>query len=335
MKEVKLKPRFIVSGDWHVYNFREYTTSDPLKISRLEWQVSILRHLGKLARKLDLPILFTGDMFHDPQNLQNGVFDLFIVHWKKYMQGVKVIGISGNHDQSEKNTEENISPSYVKTLSEIMGNFYCIDNSWMDVNGIRVYGIPYLTNNKGFKKKVKEFSKMQRRREGKSILLTHRDYPNCINFDEHLDIADFKGKPEKMFKEFDLMLAGHIHIPQKICKRAYMVGAPQQQSWRDEGIKTGFVMVSETQRGDLVAVHKPFPVGTFPEFKRYPSGGKPGDDFNFWKESRPEEKVENDDKEIMFDSKSNKLELGKNYLKKVGETNKLRIKTLLNVLDAV
>ena len=55
--------------------------------------------------------------------------------------------ISGNHDRDGDDPIK--SPSWVKTFSEIYHFMKCIDFSVVEVNGCRVFGIPYLRDDVG------------------------------------------------------------------------------------------------------------------------------------------------------------------------------------------
>ena len=64
------KPLAIVTSDWHIHEFSE--GGRPLK----NWR--IFRELGKANKKYQVPILFCGDMFHDPHRLTHKVLLKFI-----------------------------------------------------------------------------------------------------------------------------------------------------------------------------------------------------------------------------------------------------------------
>jgi len=320
-----MKPLFVISSDWHIHDF----SGGNGQFSRLYYQLLPITRLYKVCKKLEVPLVFCGDMFHSPHDIKNVVFSEVVSTLNKTFtkDGIKIYAIPGNHDQCQKNTIKYRSPDYINTLSTL--NDTIIDVSWKTIKVGKHYisGIPYLTDNIGFVDGVKELHKAKL---DNHILLTHRDFPNISENTNSVDIEDIVNE-KKLFTPFQLVLSGHIHIPSKFMANGYMIGAPQQQSWRDTGISYGYWVCF--QQGDkLKMVHNTWKM---PEFK-LTKDINDTDEYNYWrKEDVIVEQKENTEEVVGDYSAFSPLKAGENYLKEINETNPNRIKALKNVLSRV
>ena len=217
----------IALADLHINNWKPV---NDYKNDRLLQCLRTLDIVGQRAKQLNVPILFPGDLFHKPKALDNDVIEEFINYYRLYIEdlGNTFIAISGNHDQSKKNTYDYKSPSYVKAFSNVFKSLKCIDGSIYTQKEFVVCGIPYLTFNKGLSRYM-EFFKQQLKAESRfKILLIHSDIPGATN-NSGYELKESKRIPtniNKFFSDFDLVLAGHIHKPQQLGNKVFMLGSP-------------------------------------------------------------------------------------------------------------
>lgn len=305
----------LASADWHINNWQEvHSLQDGLSRS-LQPMVEI----GNRAAKLNIPILFAGDLFHKPKGLDNIVLEQFIDKFRKHIF-TPFVSIAGNHDQSEKNTNKHISPNYINSFSKILPNMDYIGGTSMygyyNPDTYMVYGIDYYKHNIGFKNRLKDLSNLPKT-NGLNILLIHTDLPGAVNGYNHIiDSAEgIDGDLDKYFKAFDLVLCGHIHKPQRLSKNVYMLGSPGHQNKGDMGIGMGYWEVYSDASMKFVHLD-------MPEYKYYEGKEKP-DNRHIWI-PKPK-KIKTAEKSIgNFDNKSNKVALAKNYLneKKIKDKTK-------------
>lgn len=271
-----------------------------------------------------VPVLFAGDLFHKPKSLSNKIFDKFITN---YVQECKMFAISGNHDQSEKNTLKHESPSYVRTLHHCIPNFKCVDNTYYETTDFIVAGIPYLTHNKGFLKMKRKLESQLKNSTKLKILLIHRDLPGAktpVGYEVN-ESDDLKGKSlKKVFKNWDLVLVGHIHKPQELAPNVFMLGSPLHQDAGDADTDMGYWIIYEGWDIEFVPLN-------LPKFK-YLEEGKPfPDQFNIY---IPVDMTEEDKKggKVKFSNKMNKTKVAKNYLKEKGIKDSTKRKALIKTL---
>ena len=319
-----MKPIAIITADWHLHNFTE--SGRRLK----NWRV--IKQIGKVANRYKIPILFCGDMFHDPHRISSSVMDKFINGYKKYLHNIPVVAIPGNHDQSRKNTLKKKSPDYITTFSGIFPNLIVLDQYKDYTHGdLHVKGIPYMSTSKDFIKSL-EIVK-NRVKPGKiNILLTHRDYPNLMPFSEKMDTGKAKELVDSMFKPFSIVFSGHIHIPLRIGNNSYMVGAPQQQSWRDRGIRYGYIILYQSGDSLKVKYHK----FRAPEFIEHDTPEAP-DNYNFYRYvEKPNRETREEVARGNFSTRLSPKRVAKNYLKALGnDIPKNYGKRLLTIMSEV
>lgn len=73
----------------------------------------------------------------------------------------------------------------------------------------------------------------------KHILMLHTDYPGAKDNDGR-EISSVENLNLNILNKFDLVLCGHIHKPQRLSKKVYMIGAPYQQRRTDKDSKLGY-----------------------------------------------------------------------------------------------
>lgn len=324
----KKKPLFIWGSDFHIHYWKQFNECG----SRFKNSLDLITTFAKLSRHHKVPILFTGDFFENAKKLDNEVItralEVFSKHYSDHSTIPPFIAISGNHDQSKANTLDQPSPSYLQGFHAAFDKFLLIDNTWIESQGHLIMGIPYLAHNMGFKAQLKAFRAVKTNK--KKILLIHTDLHGA---------KDTSGRPvgttqninknlKKAFRGFDLVLSGHIHLPQIIYpKLVYMCGSPQQQSRTDMGVKMGYWIIYDNLSLEFIPL-------SYPQFKEYEENTPIPDTFNYYT-AIPQSKTteENADSSTKFHAKTNRAKIAKRWAKEVGVKNKTRIKLLIKTLN--
>lgn len=190
----------------------------------------------------DVPILFCGDMFHKPENLDQ---ELALMA-KSFFDGLvdrfprqRIYCIEGNHDLKKVNTIGNMNKGWISLFQNTVLNV--IDpNTLLNIGRpfyeYRVHGVPYIDHNVG----LSEYLKNKRLDKAyKHILLLHTDYPGAKDTDDRR-IDSVENLNLNTLSRFDLVLCGHIHKPQKLGKKVYMIGAPMHQRRTDRNCDMGY-----------------------------------------------------------------------------------------------
>lgn len=312
----------ISTGDIHLSNWKQYNTEG----QRLKVSAEYLAHIFRISHENNIPIYFTGDLFHTPDGLSNVeisyYFPLFQTLQRRY-PNAKLLGITGNHDYVT-DKEGNVS-SYVQTLSSMFPDtIVCIDKDPIKWQGTLVCGIPYLKHNRGFDEKVKHYQSFKQDK----VLLIHTNLygakdPSGYEVDEVPNIPRNLGK---FFKGFNLVLSGHIHKHANLWKdKIYMVGAPYQQRSSDSGTTMGYIEIYDNYMVKFIPYKAP-------EFRYYKEGEEKGNTYDYW---IPIPKTDNFKKEAVqvFKANQSKETLAKEYCKVKGIKSKRRVTLLAHILN--
>ena len=318
----------IAYSDHHIGEFKQFDKGG----TRLGFSLDVWRVLSYIAKEKSVPVLFGGDLFETAKTMTNKVFSKSLKEYnKKFEQpGIDFYAIDGNHDQSESNTITHRSPNYLEGF-KIFKTFHHLEYNSVETKDFKVFGIPYLKRNEGFVKMVDSLSKKVVK--GKpNILLIHTDLPS-VPYPNGLTPDNIPGIPKrltKLFKAFDLVLCGHIHKKHKVAKNIIMMGAPQQQSTEESGLKMGYWEIYSDSSVKFKWLD------FYPDF-RYITEGEPIPDiFNYYTVvPKPPKKAKSEDKQVKKKFKSNisNRELVENYLGEIGVTDKAKKKLLTKILD--
>lgn len=317
-------------SDHHIGTFKQFDN----KGSRLINSLDVWRVLSFISKKHHrVPILFAGDLFELPKQLPNEVFVKSMEYYEEYIesQGIDLVAIDGNHDQAESNTITHRSPNFLQGFNKAFDTFHHLEYGYKDFSRFRVFGIPYLKRNEGFVKILKKLKK-KLDPERKNILLIHTDLPS-VEYPNGLVPEEVPGMPRrlnKLFEGFDLILCGHIHKKKKVSKNIYMLGAPQQQSIEESGLRMGYWEIYS----DMTIKFKYLDM--YPEFKFIMEGEKLPDTFNYYTViPKPKEEVKDKGKQVKkrFTNIISNKKLVRNYLKEIGVKNKAKSRLLTKILD--
>lgn len=224
----------IVFSDLHIGEYGKFT-------SRTETAFQVLIKLSKLCIKERVPLLHCGDLFHSSDkispDLLSRVMEVFSRLSKK---DFIILTISGNHGSPViHRIGDREFISYDKAIFKAFPNlFYSLDYEHFRLNYHKhvVYGIPYIDNNIGLSEYIKSIKLNPKK---KNILMLHTDYPGARDTDGR-EIGSVENLNVNTLNKFDLVLCGHIHKPQRLSKKVYMIGAPYQQRRTDKDCKLGY-----------------------------------------------------------------------------------------------
>jgi len=323
-------PIAIATGDWHI----RYTLQNRVIIQSI---FKAIDEIVKAALKHKVPILFTGDIGQSDKHLPNQVF----VYMMSYFGGLDrigdssdlhILGVNGNHDQPESSSiEGGIPEGYFTGLMRAFPNICtCIDMRHRHLegaNGVRVWGIPYLSDDRGFKEYIKKVRlEIKKTKRYKHILLYHGDLPGAKDTDNR-EVGSSLLTDYSLFKGFDLVIAGHIHKYQVLHKNVIIVGSITHQRRTDMGCKMGYVIIYN----DLS--HKFVPLKGYPEFKEYdPDTEKPTNDTDFWIPIKKVEVEEGTGEEKKTLNINNRVRIVKTYCKKNNIASKRKVKTIIRLI---
>lgn len=226
-------------SDLHNNNWKKFNQGG----NRTDSHLLVLGEIFKAGIDLNVPILFCGDWVHTPEYIDMDLAIKLAEFYDKYSNELKlkVIGINGNHDLPKPNTYQERTKGYLHTLDLQYHWMRCIDFKSVSFDSVEIHGIPYLDHNVGLSKAISDIKLSKTKR---NILLLHTDYAGArdTNGKEIYSTSIQNINPIKL-RKFDLVLCGHIHKHQKLGNNIYMVGAPLQQRFTDEGNKMGYVEI--------------------------------------------------------------------------------------------
>lgn len=258
----------IAFSDLHLHKFKAFA---PTGSERLQQSLKALDEISKVAEKEDVPLLFTGDLFHDPKEAENETMALAQkAFYSMNKRNILFYAISGNHDLSEKNTIANVSPSHLDSFTQYK-NFYKVDNTTVSPisTNLLITGIPYYNSEKELiiqiKQTKKNLKKVPQYKDKFKILMLHSDMPNAKTpTGQVIGDSDIPEDLDEFFKFWDLVLCGHIHKAQKLSKKVYMLGSPIHQTAGDEGNDMGYWEVYSNGKMKFI------PLKNYPQFITVP-----------------------------------------------------------------
>ena len=233
-----MKPKAILLSDLHIAEWATFNHENQRTLEHFR----VLSRVRALAIKYKVPVLFMGDLFHVPQSITNNLLDIVTKEFSKLdSKPWKLYAISGNHDMSKKNSAENPSPSLVKSLSRAFNFLDCIDFQTIDMGDFVVTGIPYLDQNIGLNEAIKTSAEGVKKPH---VLLLHTDYQGARDTDG-TEVGSVQNFNTNLLKPYKVVLIGHIHKPQKMSPKVYMVGATHQQRRTDRDCELGYWLLDE------------------------------------------------------------------------------------------
>ena len=302
-------PIAVTFSDLHLEKYQRFNEGN----RRLNNAIDVLRRIALKSKKLKVPTIFGGDLFHKEEILTNEILyhtlPAIDKYWAKHTE--KIYAISGNHDQCQQSLINKESISYIGTVSKLYSNVINMDFHKEELTkGIDLYGIPYITLDIGFKDYIENL-KIDKKK--KNILLIHTTMPNAkdtngMEIDSHLD-AEFY----EVCSKFDLVLCGHIHKPMsfKKGKTTYIqIGAPQQQRLTDKDCDMGYWVLYNDMTADFI------PLDNYPKFVIVNNINDKLTDGNFYIVEPPKKvKLDIEETKRDFSNRGNYRKLASNYCK--------------------
>ena len=192
-----------------------------------------------------------------------------------------------------------------------------------------VWGLPYMNNDQELSEAIKElYGEVKNNKAKLKILMLHSDAPGAVT-PAGIEINETKHIPrnlDKFFKPWDLVLFGHIHKPQRLSNKCYMLGSPIHQDAGDKGTIMGYWEIWSNG----VMVFKP--LEQYPQFRQLSPGETPPDNFNYWVESE-QILVENNINYGEYSIKNSREKLAKAYCKNLGIKSKKFKRALIEILN--
>ena len=315
----------IAFSDLHINDWSKHNKDNSRTLNHFR----VLSIMGDLCKKYDCPALFCGDLFHQPEKISLELHSLVIKEFLKISDSHnfdnnqrKLYCISGNHDTPFISTIGDIPRSWVNEFSI----FYWLESLdyksiWVGTN-IIIHGVPYIDHNIG----LNDYLKNLKLEKGcKHILLLHTDYPGAEDTDGRR-VDSVENLNLNILNRFDLVLCGHIHKPQRLSKKVYMIGAPLQQRRTDKNCKLGYWEIYE----DLTLKFKE--LKGFPKFIDVESEEDVKDDGNYYTIIPKPKASENVITDHKISKQLSKRKLAKTYMKQKGIKDPNKEKLLIDIL---
>lgn len=259
---------FLAFSDLHLSDYAKFP-------SREDSGFKVLDIIASRCEKLNVPAIHLGDLLHKPESISNRLLYRIVDEFHRLSKyNWKLYTISGNHCISEKSTIGNKPISWDRTFSKLFPWLKCIDYKRIHFSKGYLYGIPYIDNNIGISEYIKKLELIGGKRS-KHILMLHTDYPGAKDTDGS-EVNSVENLNVNLLSKFDLVLCGHIHKPQRLGKKVYMIGAPYQQRRTDKNCELGYWEVYSDMSLKFV------PLKGFPKFIDVSSEDEIKDDGNYY-----------------------------------------------------
>lgn len=263
----KREPIAIVFSDLHLNIWSKF--NNDLQRTRESFRV-----LSVLSEKYpDIPAIFCGDLFHKGESIDADLLTL----WRSFQlhKNWEMWFIEGNHDLKHRNSIKDETFGLANLLAKPW--MYNLAFTRRKLWSSHVYGIPYIDDNVGVNDYLKELIDKYNigRNDSYSILVIHSTYLGARDTDGR-EVESPNNINPNLLNKFDLVLCGHIHKPQRLGKKVYIVGCPIQQRRTDMGCKLGYWELYE----DLTMVFKE--LKGFPKFIDVESEDQVKDDGNYY-----------------------------------------------------
>lgn len=303
-------------SDIHFHDWKQFNENG----DRTQVTIDILAELFCRSDEEDIPILFSGDLFHTPKGLTTKTLTKFTTTMdlvRSNFRNSLMIGITGNHDGSTGSSLwEAMCKAFPKQLVNIDNNFVHLKNK------AKVYGLPYRRRNVDLVNLIKIISK----KPGKKILLLHTELYGAPDPSGYEAIPqNFSRESLALFKDFDLVLAGHVHKHTQVMDNVYMVGAPNQQRKSDAGTSMGYLEIYDDYSVEFIPIKSP-------GFRTFNEGQEHEDTDDYWVKI-PKPKKLKKQSEAEFSPNMDKTEMAKRYVKEIGVKNPKRVRALINILN--
>lgn len=308
---------------WAKFNENHKRTLDGFKV---------LDTIAEICTKERIPALFCGDLLHKPESIEQELA-IYLKSWvnkcKYKWPRFKIFGIEGNHDLHKVNTVGHYQEgwfSYLATTTSNWSPFVPLSPTTPPAvlsSDIMVFGIPYIDHNTNLSQVVKALTF---HKGFKNILLLHTDYPGAKDSDGRI-VDSVENLNINTLSRFDLVLCGHIHKPQRLAKKVYMIGSPIQQRRTDRDCDMGYWELYEDLSMKFV------PLEGFPKFIDVESADQIKDDGNYYTVVPPKLKASDlNSTGHKITKQLSKKKLAHRYMKQQGIKDKVKEELLVKTL---
>ena len=220
----------IVFSDLHLNLWAKFNEDNKRTLNHFR----VLSIIQEQCKKYNCPALFCGDFFHKPETMDQSLAKICYNEFNK-LDRLNILAITGNHCTKELSQINKHPFSWLYLVErygiEIMDYHHRPISAYH--KNIIVHGVPYVDHNIG----LSDYLKNLKLEKGKKhILMLHTDYPGAKDTDGR-EIDSVENLNLNVLNRFDLIICGHIHKPQRLSKKVYMIGAPLQQRRTDKDCK--------------------------------------------------------------------------------------------------
>lgn len=315
-----MKPIAIVFSDLHINDWSKHNQDNQRTLNHFR----VLSIIKDLCMKYKCSALFCGDLFHQPEKMSIDLHSLVSRKFQELSSEMwDMYAITGNHDTPFISTIGDEPRSWLNDFSQNYPWLNSLDYFSKEIcKGVMVYGIPYVDHNIGLSDYL---NKIKLSHEYKNILLLHTDYPGAKDCDGRV-VDSVENLNLNALNRFDLVLCGHIHKPQRLSKKVYMIGAPLQQRRTDKNQKLGYWKLYEDFSMKFVELKG------FPKFIDVESEDEIKDDGNYYTIVPKQKAREEASNEHKITKQLTKTSLAKQYLKEKGIKDKVKQNLLIKTL---
>lgn len=310
----------IVFSDLHLNIYAKFNEDNKRTLNHFR----VLSIIQEKCKEYDCPALFCGDFFHKPETMDQDLMELTYEKFKELElreNQVEIFSISGNHDLKKVSFIGNKPFSWVKFLEQFGIVNLDYGKRCLGMNAV-VYGIPYIDHNVGLSEYLKNI-KLDKNAD--NILMLHTDYPGAKDTDGR-EIDSVENLNLNVLNRFDLILCGHIHKPQRLSKKVYMIGAPLQQRRTDKDCKLGYWKLYSDLSMEFVELKG------FPKFVDVESEDEIKDDGNYYTILPKKTSIQVNTNHKITKQVSKKT-LAKRYLREKGIKDDVKKQLLIDTLN--
>jgi DNA repair exonuclease SbcCD nuclease subunit len=231
----------LIFSDLHVHLYKQFNENG----RRLKNGIAFLNYIFKLADANQIEyLLMPGDLFNNMQIIStkvvNAVTTCLSENFEQY-PNIKIIAISGNHDEAEINLIDKPAESALDYLAEILPNFDLLEftdtDDYITSGGTRIRGISYLEHKEHFREALTIVGSKVDPNRTNLILMMHQIVGSGLPIEDDIQPDD------PLFDPFTLILNGHIHNGEQLTDKFINVGSPQARDAGDIGKNKGFWIV--------------------------------------------------------------------------------------------
>lgn len=310
----------IAFSDLHLNNWSRFNQDG----ERMRNGFRVLLEIAGISHNEQVPALFCGDMFHKPDNLDQKLAlmmkdTLDTIQYK--LPKCRIYAIEGNHDlKFVSRLGDGCNRGWI-SLFERPPFLNVIKGGTRYFPNFTLVGIPYIDNNVGVSDFLNQLPNMS-----SSILMLHTNYPGAKDTDGRV-IESEVNINMNLLNKFSLVLCGHIHKPQRLSKKVYMVGAPIQQRRTDKDCKLGYWKIYKDFSVEFVELTG------YPKFIDVEDKDKVLDDGNYYtvvpkQDTRVEVNTSHN-----ITKKLSKKSLARRYMREIGIKDKHKRDLLIDILN--